>query len=245
MKDLCFQTTSKMEILVIHLGSQRECFVSTCILRALKNTKIDYVVRNERTRSVFKYNKKVRNVYTKHKFKKIDKIYDTLIYLDPEQLPNAKANKKMGFGYNKDSEKFYDAIFGNKKINKNAFQIYFNLANMKWHGESYDLYYKPRTKTKKHRTGLSLSNITLKRYIVKKMKLDESNLWQVPYRENIFKKIDELNRCNNVITDDLFTMHLSVFLRKFVFFLKTLPQTTNIELFNKGSVFSVPLNLIK
>ena len=234
-----------METLIVHLGKQRECFVSTCILKALDNGKIDYVVSDEKTRCIFKYNKKVRNVYTKQKFNKVNKEYDKVIYLDPEQLSNARGKEKIGFGYNKDSKKFYDAIFGNTKINKNMFQVYFDLANMKWHGESYDLNYKPKTKAKKHRTGLALSNINLKRYIVKKMQLNKSNLWEVPYRENIFKKIDEINRCNNIITDDHFVMHLSIFMRKFVLFLKTLPQTTKIEMFGKGKIFPVPLSLIK
>jgi len=234
-----------METLIVHLGNQRECFVSTCILRSLNNTKIDYVVKDEKTRCIFKYNKKVRNVYTKHKFKNhIDKIYNKIIYLAPQQL-EIEAEEKLGFGYHKESKRFYDAIYGNKRINKNIFQIYFNLANMKWHGESYCLYYKPKTKVKKYRTGLALSNINLKRYIISKMKLNESNLWEVPYKENIFKRIDELNRCNNIITDDSFIMHLSIFLRKYVCFLKTFPQTTKIEMFGKGKIFPVPLTLIK
>ena len=238
-----------MEILIINLDNYCECFVSTSIIKALKNenndAKIDCVVKNEKTRSIFKYNKKIRNVFTKSKFKKNDnKTYDKLINLDPTQSINVEAKEKVGFGYS-DDKKTYEILYGNKKTNKNIFQIYFGLAKLKWHGESYDFYYHPKTKTNKDKTGLYLSNTNLKRYIIHKMKLNESTLWVVPYRENIFKRIDEINRCNNIITDDTFTMHIAIFLRKHVFFLKTFPQNTKIELFSKGDVFTVPLNLIK
>jgi len=236
-----------MEILIINLEDYCECFVSTSIIKALKkeNVKIDCVVKNEKLCSIFKYNKKIRNVFTKTKFKKsISKTYDKLINFDPLNSIEVEAKEKVGFGYS-DDKNAYEILYGNKKTNKNIFQVYFGLAKMKWHGESYDFYYHPKTKTKKDKTGLLLSNTNLKRYIIQKMKLDGSTLWIVPYHEDIFKKIDEINRCNNVITDDTLTMHISVFLRKHVFFLKTLPQNTKIELFGKGNVFTIPLNLIK
>ena len=238
-----------MQILIINLGNYCDCFVSTSIIKALKseneNVKIDCVVKNEKIRSIFKYNKKIRNVFTKAKFKKAPpKTYDKLINLDPSNSIKIKAKEKVGFGYSND-KKALEILYGNKKTNKNIFQVYFSLAQLKWRGESYDFYYHPKTKTKKDKTGLYLSNTNLKRYIVQKMELNESTLWIIPYHENVFKRIDEINRCNNIITDDTFTMHISVFLRKHVFFLKTLPQNTKIELFGKGNVFPVPPNLIK
>jgi len=238
-----------MKILIVNLGNYCECFISTSVIKALKhlndNTKIDCVVKNEKTRAIFKYNKKIRNVFTKSKFKKHSTTYDKLINFDPQSSIHVKAKEKVGFGYSKKNDKLYDVLYGNKKTNKNIFQVYFNLAELKWKGESYDFYYHPKTKTQKDKTGLYLVNANLKRYIIQKMRLNESVLRTIPYRENIFKRIDEVNKCNNIITDDTFTMHIAIFLRKHVFFLKTFTQNTKIELFGKGSIFPVPLNLIK
>jgi len=238
-----------MEILIINLENYCECFVSTSVIKALKaenkNAKIDCVVKNEKLCSIFKYNKKIRNVFTKAKFKKnTDKIYDKLINFDPLNSIDVEAKEKVGFGYSDDKNP-YEILYGNRKTSKNIFQVYFGLAEMKWRGESYDFYYHPKTKTKKDKTGLYLSNTNLKRYIIQKIKLDESTLWVVPYHENIFKRIDEINRCNNIITDDTLTMHIAVFLRKHVFFLQTFTQNTKIELFGKGNIFPIQLNLIK
>ena len=46
-------------------------------------------------------------------------------------------------------------------------------------------------------------------YITNELKLEQSRLWNVPYRKNIYKQFDEVNRCTNIVTDDLFIMNIS------------------------------------
>jgi len=236
-----------MEILFVNLGSLCDCFVSTCVLRGLRkvynNPNIDVLVSDEEHKLVFKYSKNVKNVFCKKDIVP-DKIYDVLINLSPDELGSLTAKEMHGFG-TENGNQFYDVLFGEKKINKNIFQVYYNLSGMAWHGESYDFRYNPKCRQKKNRTGILVANTNLKRYIIEKLKLDKGVIWEIPFKTNMTKRLDEINKCTNVITDDFFTMHMSIYLRKYVFFLETLPKTTKTELFGNGKVFDIPSALVK
>lgn len=238
-----------MEILFVNLGSLCDCFVSTCVLRGLRkvyandNPNIDVLVSDEEHKAVFAGSKNIKQVYCKaDPF--TDKSYDILINLSPDKLGALTAKEVYGFG-TEQGDKFYDVLYGDRKVNKNIFQVYYNLAGMAWHGESYDVRYNPKGKKKKNRTGVLVANVNLKRYIIEKLKIDEGVIMELPFKANMNKRMDEINKCTNIITDDFFTMHLSVYLRKHVFFLETLPQTTKIELFGNGKVFEIPSTLVR
>ena len=116
---------------------------------------------------------------------------------------------------------------------------------MKWKGQGYDFDYYPKSRCKKNRTGLAVANANLRSFIIDKLSLDESKLWVIPYRKNIFKKIDEVNRCKRIVTDGFFTMNVASYLKKNIYFLKTVPYTTRIEIFGNGYIYNVPSNIIK
>lgn len=235
-------------ILIVNLNDECDCFASTCILRGLRKkhspneTRIDVVVATKKNRHIFKNNKHINHVYIPHKFK--EKEYDIRINLSAETIKSYKSKEIIGFG-TAVGDKLYNILYGSKMTSKNVFQLYYNLAGMKWHGEGYDFYYYPRSRSHKDRIGLSIVNKNLQRYIMRKLKLDSCHLWNIPFRFNLFRKIDEINKCKRIITDDYFVMHLAVFLRKNVYFLKTMPHTTKIELFGNGKVFDIPLAFIK
>lgn len=240
-----------MEILLVNLGNMCECFVSTCILKGLKKVYfdkdpvIDVLVSDDTTKTIFKYNRNIRNIYTGLSLSSLDmEKYDLVINASKTGSERIDNNNLIGF-MTPDGDQFFDVIYGEKVVDKNIFQVYFNLAGMKWHGESYDFCYNPKTRNKKNRTGVYLSNLNLKRYILNKLKLEEGEVWNIPFKTNILRKLDEINKCNNVITDDYLTMHLAVYLRKYVYFLLTIPQTTNIELFGKGRTFDIPIPFLK
>ncbi|HUS49053.1 MAG TPA: hypothetical protein VMZ91_02755, partial [Candidatus Paceibacterota bacterium] len=70
-------------------------------------------------------------------------------------------------------------------------------------------------------------------------------IWHIPYKKNIFKKIDEINRCKEVVTDDMTTFHLSMAMKKYVYFLRSFPSNIKMEFFGSGQIFDVPLNIIQ
>jgi len=235
-------------ILIVNLNSECECFTSTCILKGLRKkykadeTHIDVVVSSKNNKKIFKHNKYIQHIYTCHRFE--EKEYDIRINLSAETIKSSNSKNILGFG-TKVGDKLYDVIYGKKMTGKNIFQIYYEMSGMKWHGEGYDFYYYPRSKSHKDKIGLSIVNKNLQRYIMNKLKLDSGQLWNIPFRFNLYRKIDEINKCKRIITDDYFVMHIAAFLRKNVYFLKTVPHTTKIELFGNGKVFDIPIALIK
>jgi hypothetical protein len=126
----------------------------------------------------------------------------------------------------------------------NIFQLYYNLSGLKWRGEGYDIHYYPKYKLKRNKVGISIANANLRNYILDKLKLDSGKIWYIPYKKNIYKKMDNINQCKNIITDDILTFHLSMILRKYVYFLQTFPLKIKMELFGNGEIHQVSLNNI-
>jgi len=241
-----------MNLIIVNLNDICDCFISSCILKGLrkkyknKNIHIDCLVKNSSSSVIFKHNKHIRHVFTlnnidKYNFNK----YDMLVNFSQNCPTGIKADKNFGIGFSGNKDQFYEEVmFGNKHINKNIYQICYRLAGLTWRGEGCEIFYRPKFKNNNNITGMAIANSNLRRYITKRLNLNESTLRNIQYRKNILKKIDQINKYSNVITDDYFTMHLAVYLRKYVFFLKTLPYNTSIELFNKGKVITIPMQFV-
>lgn len=242
-----------MEILLIHLGTVCECFIASSVIKGLKKKykeKIPFhlysFVSNQESNSVFKYNNNIKLSYiidkTPKEFK--EKEFDLIINLNPEfseeKYFTLKSKEKLGFNYTEKGNITKEFMYDGKKTQKNIFQMYYILAGLKWKGEGYSFYYHPKYKNKKDRTGLYITNENLFNYITKRLKLDLSNIWNIPQRKNIFRKLDEINKCSQVVTNDFFILNLALSLRKNVFFLETEPFNHKLELFNCGKVFQVP-----
>jgi len=140
---------------------------------------------------------------------------------------------------NKDAEEYFAIMHNRVRSDKNMLQVLYKLAGLTWKGEGYDLAYYPKNKTNKHRTGIAISNDALRQFVKNNLKLEMSEIHSVPIRKNLFKKMDEINRCVNIITDDLFILHASIALRKNVEFLDVLNTPTNVEFFGKGNHYRI------
>jgi ADP-heptose:LPS heptosyltransferase len=244
-----------MKILLIHLGTQSECFIATSLIKGLKKAYNDAdiycVVKNTETESIFKYNKNIKKTYTIKnvpvEFTRMH--FDKVINLHPdfstEEHFDPKSTEKLGFDFGEGTAKIYGFLYERKKTNKNIFQLYYRLAGLKWRGEGYSFSYYPKARTKKYTTGIAVVNANLKSYVVDKLKLDLSKIWNIPYKKNIHKKLDEINRCPSIVTDDFFTLNLALYLRKNVYFLETAPINMQIELFGSGKIFKVPLEIVR
>jgi hypothetical protein len=247
-----------MKFLIINFGTLCETFISTCIIKGIyKNhsqesqPEIYWICNDQESLNILKYNKKIKKVYIKGEVPEslLKMNFDRVINLSPEFLPandlNILSNDIRGFNFDDKSNKLYDIVYGNVKSNLNIFQIYFKLSGMTWKGEGYDVNYIPRNKSKKNRTGIAIANANLRNYIIDKLKLDITKLWIVPFKKNIFKKIDEINRVNYLITDDFLSMNIGLFVRKNIYFLETIPYNTRLEFFGTGESYQVPFNITK
>ena len=239
-----------MRIAIAHTGPISELVAATCVNNGIQkqpiNPDITWIVSDENT-YLFKYNKNVKTVVSRTGFAKSREEYDLYINLWPDAIiSKAKALECTGFGYHQDFDKFTGAVFGTDAFPEmSVLQLYFILSGMTWRGEGYDIGYYPKTKSKKNRVGMSAANANLRNYVLDNLELDDAKIWYIPYKKNIFKKMDEINRCQKVITDDLLTFHLALALRKQVYYLETLPHTLRLETFNSGQVHTVPCSYLK
>lgn len=240
-----------MRLLIINLGSMSECLVSTSVINEMSKdgyTVIDVLVKDKFNAAVFRYHPKIENVFILDKLPKKILNYDKVANLHPsfsDNIIDFSDSEKVGFNYSENSDQMFKILYGYKKTDKNVFQIYFNLVGKVWKGQGVDFHYFPRSKTKKDRTGIAISNRNLREFIIKELKLDETKIWFIPYKKSIFRKADEINVCKYIITDDFLLMNLSVMFRKNVHFLKTIPYNYDIEMFNSGLIYDVPSSIVR
>jgi len=240
-----------MKIAIVNLGSISDNIAATSIIRGMKKYDVDcettFVVNSECV-DIYRHNKSVSRVIPIKKFKNRRCHYDLMINLYPsffeEICPNVELSDAIGFNFCNEFDQFKGVFLEKKEYDMNIFQLYYKLSGLKWNGEGYDIQYHPRSKSKKNKVGIAVANVNLRNYILDKLKLDNSKVWNIPYKKNIFKKMDEINKCKRIITDDLTIFHLAVSLRKYVYFLKTFPLNLNLELFRSGEIYDVPLNTI-
>jgi hypothetical protein len=242
-----------MRMAIIHLGSIADNIASTSVLKAIKNRDLDASITcvvNEEVVPLYKYNRNVNKVIPWDSFKNSLCEFDLLINLYPifpkEECSHLVVKEALGFGFDPECDKFSNLFFeGLKNNDMNIFQIYYKAAGMTWKGEGYNIDYYPRSRARSKIVGVSVANANLRNYILDKLKLNSSKIWYVPYRKNIFKKMDEINKCKKIITDDMTIFHLAMSLRKYVYFLKTFSIGFKMELFDKGEIYEIPVNILR
>lgn len=237
-----------MDIFLVNLESSCLNFVSTCLFKGiLKEAQFSnfYVYTTPENINIYKYNKNVKLVssditdfYDLH--------FDLLLNLSPEYHNTViKTREIIGFNYTDIYQDYYDMIYGDKKTKSNIYQIYYNLLGLKWKGEGLFLQYYPKSKEKIKKTGISISNSNLRCYILDKLNLEESKTYCIPFKKNIFRKADQINQCNQIVTDDFYTLQIALWLKKYVFFLKTINYNYKIEYFGTGQEINIPNNILQ
>jgi len=243
------------KIIIINLEPVSGCMVSTSILKGLKNKykdiSVTVIVNNdENCHRLFRYNPVVDKVYTIESFlselpydlmrEEVDQVINLSYDNTLAKLFSGNAKKITGFKYTDKDDKIYDTLYKYNKSPKNVFQLYYNLSDLKWKGEGYDLFYHPKTKQRKNSVGLAIVNKNLNKYVHEHLSSDREKLTSLAFKTNIFKRIDEANRHSKIITDDYLFMNIACFLRKEIFFLKTIPYNYQLEFFGKGNIIEVP-----
>jgi len=236
-----------LKIAIVHLGNIADLIPVSSVIKNIKKKYdgINITLISEYN-ELYKYNKLIDRNLLFDEFKENNEYYDLLINLYPYfpeyQCKDITVKKAIGFNYDDGLKQFEDIFFdGKRKYDMNIFQLYYELVGLTWKGEGYDIGYYPRSKTRKNRIGISVANANLRNYILEKLELKDKKMWYIPYKKNVFKKLDEINRCEKIITDDLLIFHLAMNLRKYVYFLETFPINLKLELFNNGEIHKVSL----
>lgn len=240
-----------MKTLVICHGEPWEALASTTLIKSLQREderlRLTWVSRPD-TSCLFKYNS---NIDELHENTILHDKFDRAINLTPTEaagriLSEVEASEKLGYSYSSDGIQPLNEgaaevmpILRGEETKRNYFQVMFRIADMTWKGEGYDFSYYPRNKMKKRKTGVAISDDSLREFIKTNLELNQSELWHVPMREDLLKRIDEINRVRQLITDDLFTAHAGIAMRKDVEFLDTQGLNMSIEFFGKGSHYRI------
>lgn len=238
-----------MNVLICHFGEPWQALVATSLMKGIpanfKEAKISWAIPKNHE-PLFEYNSKIERLYLD--YEPIEEHFNLAINLTPSVTAADYANRvdadvRLGFLSDngaiictgKDAEVSYRIMAGEETTDRNIFQVLYRLAGIKWRGEGYDLAYFPKTRTKKKKTGIAISNPDLRQFVKENLQLDMSEIWHIPLRQNLLKRIDELNRCKNIVTDDLFSLHAAIALRKHVEFLDIEGTTMAIEFFGNGN----------
>jgi len=240
-----------MRICVVQLGDINDCFVSSSLnkgfFRKYRDADIVWLVKGDDERSLFDFTDRVTALRMSDFLVVDDKPeFDLVVNLTPAIHPSdpiVRAKEVRGFNLEEISAEYYDILYGSRKTQMNAFQVYFKLAGMTWRGEGYGMSYYPKTRSKKNTAAIAINNAKLRHYVNDHVDVDTLRMHLVPYKRNIFKRMDEINRASYVVTDDQLTMHIGIFLRKYVHFLETVPMTTQPEFFGKGQIYKVPAKI--
>lgn len=248
------------KILIINLEPVSECLLSTSLIKGFKNKykdiEVDVIVcQDENCKNIFKYNRVVKNVHvindiiSELPYELLNSKYDILVNLTYDntlsKLFESNCDQVFGFRYSDPEDKIFNTLYKYNRSPKNMFQLYFSLCDLVWRGEGYDIYYHPKTKQRKNKIGVAIVNKNLHKYMKEHLDFEEERMNPVQFKTNIFKRMDEINKYQTIITDDFLSMNISCFLRKEIFFLKTIPYNYQLEFFGKGSVIEIPKTYIK
>lgn len=237
-----------MNFLISHYGEPWQAVAATSLIKGLRakhaDCKISWATTSE-CFHLYQYNRNLEDVYVGPG--SIKGGFDVAINLTPtmeavKALDGTEASQKIGFVLSKgnvapfvpENEDILEVLLGNRRTNKHILQMYYRLAGLRWRGEGYDFAYYPRNKMKKRKTGIAVSDPNLRSFVKDNLSLEYSEIWHVPLRTNLLKRIDEINRVKHLITDDLFSAHIGIATRKHVEFLDINNLNMSIEFFNKG-----------
>lgn len=195
---------------------------------------------------LFQYNSRIRDVLVAEN--DILTHYDLAVNLDTDEnrcssFMDIKAVEKRGFGFiegevrsfSEESKDCLQVLSGQARTERHVLQVLFRASGLVWRGNGYDLAYYPKNKMKKGKTGVAIQNSYLRKFVKDNLVLKNSQLWHVPMKKSLLKRIDEINRCKRVITDDLFVLHAAISMRKHVEFLDIIDLNMNVEFFGNGN----------
>lgn len=237
-----------MNIIVLQYGKPWEAVASTSLIKGLRwrheGCSITWATSPENY-PLFQFNNRLSEICVG--YGPFSGKFDIAINLTPTEeagsvLKNLSATSKHGFIFesdkirvtNQENEKYIEVLRNEQTTTKNILQILYRLSDLKWKGEGYDLAYYPKNRMKKRKTGVAVIDESLRVFVKENLSLDYSQLWHVPLRTNLLKRIDEINRVKHLITDDLFCAHVGIAMHKHVEFLDKINLNMNIEFFGKG-----------
>lgn len=240
----------KTKIGILHLEDVSKCFIASCVntvlYKSYQSPEITWIINDKYSKKLLSKNDKVKSVLYYNEVKP-EHDFDIMINFTQSIHPQDeifKNTENLGIYFHPKSSYLKSVIYENQKTSKNIFQVYYQLINLSWKGQGYGITYYPKTKYKKGTAAILVSDLRLRQFVSDRLELGEIRVSTIPYRKNIFKRMDDINRYEFIITDDYFTMHMANYLRKNIHFLETVKLNEKHELFGNGKVYKVPNQLV-
>ena len=237
-----------MKILFLQSNDTAEAIASTSLLKRLINDghKI-HCITDEISANVFRF---CKGCHVDVILSRIEPKYDAIINLSLDEkcsniLQNVKTNAKYGFikkngfidFYNKGADVYSKAKHIGIPTEANIFQLLFGVMNLTWKGEGYSFNYFPRNRMKKV-DGIAVRNTMLRNYLSANLR---GKFKTVQIKQNMLRQSDEINRCQQIVTDDETIMHLALALHKNVEYVIKRKPPYKIEMFGSGNIHSVDI----
>ncbi|HDY89655.1 MAG TPA: hypothetical protein ENH82_16275 [bacterium] len=142
---------------------------------------------------------------------------------------NVGAKHTAGFNKkgatSRQAEFFGNVVLGKISTKKTALQLYYDLVGLQWRGEGYGLSYYPKVK----QTEQCGSFMTV---------YDEpEGCSRINMPKKVLDKLDTINRYAEIITDNVFSAHAAIALRKQCTLIADLSY--EMEFFGRGSLKEV------
>jgi hypothetical protein len=235
------------DVLIIQNGTVPDAMLSTSLISRFAKENRVHVVTNETVGGIYHF----MNIARLDMFPYVNLAdrYDLAVNVNPDPLGGALLNRvnarqKRGFGFDGDrvvfldraADLYYRARHLGIPTESSLFQLLYGLAGQTWRGEGYSLTYRPQRKQAKTVTGLAIRNPKLRKYLLANLDVNGQRMVVTPFKQNILKQIDEINKCKRLVTDDDGCMHIGVSLRKQVEYILKRPPVYKVEMFGMGNL---------
>lgn len=230
------------KIVIIQQGGDAEIFPLLSVAIGLRKAypNIQIIWAGERSLSdLVRYNKRIKrfiDVEQEFTMQTLQVVFGAEICVNTSTNTIAKqfasnvgANHTAGFdkkgATSRQAEFFGNVVSGKISTKKTALQLYYDLVGLRWRGEGYGLSYYPKVK-QTEQCGSFMTTYD-----------DPDNCSVIKMPNKALDRLDTINRYAEIITDDIFTAHAAIALRKQCTLIADLPY--QMEFFGRGSLKKV------
>lgn len=231
------------KIVIIQQGSEAEVFpllsLAIGLRKAYPNSQIIWAGDSSFS-DLVRYNKRIKrfiDIEQEFTMKTLQIVFGAEICVNTSTSPVAKqfasnvgANHTAGFdkkgATSRQAEFFQNVVLGKISTKKTALQLYYDLVGLQWRGEGYGLSYYPKVK----QTQQCGSFMTI-------YDPPDNNCSRIKMPKQTLDKLDTINQYAEIITDDIFSGHAAIALRKQCTLVANLSY--QMEFFGKGSLKKV------
>lgn len=226
------------KIVIIQQGSNTEIFPLLSLAIGLRKAHSDSQIiwaGDPVLSDLIRYNKRIKrfiNIEQEFTMKTLQMVFGAEICVNTSISSIAKqfaskvgANHTIGFDKkgptSRQAEFFGNVALGKISTKKTALQLYYDLVGLRWRGEGYGLSYYPKVR-QTERCGSFMTTYE-----------EPDNCSRIKMPKGALDKLDTINRYAEIITDDVFSAHAAIALRKQCTLISDLPY--QMEFFGRGS----------